>query len=103
MSLKIVTANRLRDGSVVYLAGSSRWSERLRDARRATDEAEADALLDAGERAVAAQEVVAPYLIDVVQADGTIHPVGTREIIRASRGPTIKPPVGSFREEERRV
>jgi hypothetical protein len=38
----IVTANRLGDGRVVYLAAQDRWSERYEDARATRDPAERD-------------------------------------------------------------
>lgn len=93
-TLKIVTANRLDDGLVVYLAADDSWSETLNNAARAVTEGEAAALMEAAEAAVARRRVIGPYLMAVVAAAGAIHPVGTREIIRASRGPTITPPTG---------
>jgi hypothetical protein len=44
MADRIVTANRLSDGLVVYLNGAG-WSERIEDARVAGDDAAADGLL----------------------------------------------------------
>jgi hypothetical protein len=38
----IVTANRLNDGRVVYLAADQRWSERYEDALATRDSAERD-------------------------------------------------------------
>ena len=89
MAAKVVTANRLRQGGVVYLDAQGGWSDSLRQARVAISEAEADRLLAHAERAVADRLVVIPYLIDVVLVEGAVQPVGTREIIRASGGPTI--------------
>ena len=92
MTAKVVTANRLREGCVVYLDGRGDWSELLGDAATTADDAMSDALLAEAERAVWAGRVVGPYLIDVVEIDGTIQPLGTREIIRAAGGPTVVPP-----------
>lgn len=102
MTLKIVTANRLDDGLVVYLAADDSWSEVLNDAARAATEGEAAALMEAAQAAVARRRVIGPYLMAVAAADGAIHPVGTREIIRASRGPTITPPSGLPEQEQER-
>ncbi len=93
MTLKVLTANRLRDGLVVYLAADGRWSERIGEGRIAAGEA-ASAELEAGAAAaVAAQRVVAPYLIAVSDKDGVIRPIRYREEIRAL-GPTVRPDLG---------
>ena len=92
MAAKVMTANRLREGGVVYLDPDGHWSDSLGQARVAAGEAEADALLALAERAVADRLVVLPYLIDVVLVGGAIQPLGSREIIRASGGPTTIPP-----------
>ncbi len=89
---KVVTANRLSEGRVVYLDGNGDWSTSLGDAACAADDAASDALGAQAERSVRAGRVVGPYLIDVIVADGAIHPLGTREMIRAAGGPTVIPP-----------
>ena len=58
MSCKIVTANRLRDGSVVFLGSNSGWSERIAGAEVATDAEEAEHLM-----AVAVRESRGPVVI----------------------------------------
>jgi hypothetical protein len=90
---QVITANRLVDGDVVYLTGDGRWSEWLGDGCVADDEQQADTLMEAAERAVAAQVVVAPYAIDVAVEGGTIRASRYREQIRAS-GPTIRTDLG---------
>ena len=87
MSSKAVTANRLTDGSVVYLTDAGAWSEWLNEAALAGDEVGAERLLARG-RADAATRVVEPYLIDVVESDGLLAPLRYREVLRA-RGPSI--------------
>ena len=82
MSLEVVTANRLKDGRTVYL-GESGWSESLETAQVAGSAAAAKALLALAERAVAHNEVVGPYLIEVIEEDGRLAPVSRRERIRA--------------------
>ncbi|MFZ1414489.1 MAG: DUF2849 domain-containing protein [Defluviicoccus sp.] len=87
MKPQILTANRLRDGIVVFLARDGGWSERIGDSRVADDETSRAELVAAGERAVAARAVVGPYLIEVSVSGGHIRAVRLRERIRAE-GPT---------------
>ncbi|MFI4986356.1 MAG: DUF2849 domain-containing protein [Alphaproteobacteria bacterium] len=87
MALEIVIANRLRDGRAVYRSASG-WSRHLAEAQVAGSEAEAEALLALAKRSIAANEVVDPYLIDVVEEEGRLVPARRRERIRA-RGPTV--------------
>ncbi len=88
MTPRMVTANRLGDGIVVYLDRDGGWSERLADGRVASDDAAAEALMTVAEAAAAACQVVEPYLIDVVERDGSVRPASFRERIRA-QGPTV--------------
>ena len=76
----ILTANELFGGDVVYLTRDG-WSPDRAAAVVAGDEAGAEALEASLEEAVAAGEVVDPYLIDAGQAH-------YREQIRLG-GPTI--------------
>jgi len=86
---RIVTANRLADGSVVFLAEAGRWSPELSEAVAAPDEARLAPLLAEAERAVAAREVVGAYAAPVaIEPDGHIAPLGQKERIRAA-GPSI--------------
>jgi hypothetical protein len=87
MTQRIITANRLIDGAVVYLAADGGWTTTMADGRVAEDDAAAT-LMAVAERAVAGRLVVAPYLIDVVAEDGTVRPVRYREVIRAT-GPSV--------------
>jgi len=84
--MKVVTANRLTDGKVVYRAPGGAWSEDPDAAERLADAA-ADAALEAGLRD--GLTVVGPYLIEV-EDEGAFTPAGrkhVRETIRRS-GPT---------------
>ncbi len=85
---KVMTANRLKDGTIVYLAEGENWVERLSLARLAQTGESQQALEAAAERAVQRQVVVGPYLIDVEADHSAIRPIGQRERIRAC-GPTI--------------
>ncbi len=95
MTDRIVTANRLSDGLVVYLNGAG-WSESIEDARIAGDDASAHLLAEA-EAPEQAIRVVGPYLIEVDREAGVPRPVSTREVIRAL-GPTVRPDLGKQAE-----
>ncbi|MBV9992579.1 MAG: DUF2849 domain-containing protein [Alphaproteobacteria bacterium] len=88
MARQMLTANRLRDGAVLYWRGGG-WVETLAEGEVHADPAAADAALAAAQSFVARNEVVGTYLFDV-QPDGT--PVKEREIIRA-RGPSVRDPI----------
>lgn len=88
MALQMVTANRLRDGAVVYLEPDGAWSP---DVNRGVTgkEAATEALLVRARDAVAHQIVVDPYLIEVAADAGDVRPLSFRERIRA-QGPTVQ-------------
>jgi hypothetical protein len=90
MSAKILTANRLADGLVVYLTETDRWTEAISSATVARDTGAEQRLLAFGARSVAARHVVDAYLIDVADA-GPVRPLRFREAIRAN-GPTVETP-----------
>jgi hypothetical protein len=89
MRLKAVTANRLREGDVVYLTDSGNWSPYLNQSRISADEAAVEAMLAQAEADVAARRIVAPYALEVIEVDGILQPLSTRETIRAA-GPTVR-------------
>ncbi len=100
MADRIVTANRLDDGLVVYLNGASGgagWSGRIDDARVARSEEDATALLAQAQGPGQAVRVVDPYLIEVTREGAGPRPVRHREAIRA-RGPTVRPDLGKRAE-----
>lgn len=84
---QIVSANRLRDGLVVYLSAEGTWSERIGEAAEAADEAGAQKLMAAA--MAAGRCVVEPYLVEVAISTGGRRPVRHRESIRVS-GPTVQ-------------
>lgn len=85
---KVVTANALREGDVVYLTAHGGWSPRLADADVLTIEAEADLrLIDAQARSA---EVVGPYLAEVSPGPDGPQPAHFREDFRR-RGPSNYP------------
>lgn len=87
MTVKIITANRLSDGAVVFQTESGVWSEWIGDAAALTDEAAVDAGLEKARQAVAERRVVEAYEIEVAEIDGLFRPLRFRERIRAL-GPT---------------
>ena len=95
---QVITANRLRDGIVVFLGPDFGWVEQIAVARIfATPEATSAGLVST-KKDEADNIVVDVYAVDVAQKDGAITPLRLRELIRAT-GPTIHPEHGkaSFR------
>jgi len=88
-NLKVVTANRLREGDVVYLTDTGKWSTHLNESRVTRDAEELQAMLAEAAADVAARKIVAPYEMEVVEVDGILQPLSAREIIRAA-GPTVR-------------
>lgn len=90
MAAQVLTANRLSDGEVVYLAADGAWVESLAAAQVVgTAESEAHALAAgaAGERD---RVIVHAYLFDITPDR---KPVKMREVIRAA-GPTVRRDLG---------
>ena len=84
--MKVLTANRLTDGAVVYRKPDQSWVRTIADAKILDSDA-VSALADA-QADVAAAKVVGLDLIDIVQTDKGPQPVRLRERIRAF-GPTV--------------
>jgi hypothetical protein len=91
-ALKILTANQLRSGEVLYWKVGG-WVESLAEAQIFTDEATAEAALAQARISVTGNRVVTPYLFEVRRDKGGVHPVKEREVIR-SLGPSIRPDTG---------
>jgi hypothetical protein len=90
--VQILTANRLRDGDVVYWRAGN-WVENLGDADLFADKVTAQEALSAAETAVRDRIIVSPYLFPVRNEDGTLRPLEQREIIRAA-GPSVRLDLG---------
>ncbi|MFP6757927.1 MAG: DUF2849 domain-containing protein [Alphaproteobacteria bacterium] len=88
MTTKIMTANRLRDGLVVYLGEHQSWTPAIAGSMPAQDDDGYQALQTIADTAVANGKVIEAYLIDVEVAGGEIRPARLREAIRAT-GPTV--------------
>jgi hypothetical protein len=85
----VVTANRLTDGIVVYLAPDGSWVEDIARARIASTDNETKALEDVAAKDVKARKVVAVYPMEVALVDGAVDPLSVREKIRASHRTTL--------------
>ena len=99
MSDKVLTANHLLSGEVVFLSEGELWTPKIEEALVAENQEEENWLEKAGKRALGSQIVVEPYLIDVVHQGGEIEPVRLREQIR-TLGPTVRPDLGKQAERE---
>lgn len=82
---KIVSANDLFEGDVVYLDGTGSWTRDISEAAVAGDAMAADELLA---RAEQPGKVVGPYLFDVTREAGAPEPVHFRERFRKT-GPSV--------------
>jgi sulfite reductase (NADPH) hemoprotein beta-component len=86
--LSILTANRLGDGTVVFLDSEGTWKETIAEAAVARSPDEAKALEARGARDAARNMVVDPYFAEVREIGGRIEPIRYRERVRAG-GPTV--------------
>jgi hypothetical protein len=86
--VSVLTANRLQDGVVVYLAAGSRWVESIEAAIIARSADEARALQEQGARDSARNLVVEPYLAEVADTGSRLVPARMRERVRVD-GPSI--------------
>jgi hypothetical protein len=91
-ALQVLTANRLRDGEVVYWRGGA-WMDHFAEAEVLRDKATADAALAAAQAFVKDRVVVNPYLFAVREGAGRIRAVEEREIVR-SEGPSVRRDLG---------
>jgi sulfite reductase (NADPH) hemoprotein beta-component len=88
----LISANRLRDGAVVWLDARYSWVESLEDAC-AFDEAQVEAAKAAAGQVDALNYIVAPTPRAAHLVDGRPEPVDFRELIR-SRGPSVRTDLG---------
>ncbi len=86
---KVVTANDLADGLVVFLKTDGTWADSIEMAEIARTDDEIDKILEKGEASALANEVVGPYLIDIEETNGKIKALHIREHMRAT-GPSVR-------------
>ena len=84
--LTIMTANRLGDGRVVYLARTGHWSTNINLAVAVSDPENVQIILARGAKDAAARLILAPYLIDVDRDIDGLRPRTLKEKIRAQHG-----------------
>jgi hypothetical protein len=86
--MRMIIANRLNDGRVVFYAASGVWDVDIAAGTVIAAEADEASAFAAAKADEAACKVVDPQLIDVTVDGGRPRPVAIREAIRAF-GPTI--------------
>ncbi len=86
---QIVSANRLTDGIVVFLAASDAWVEGIAGARIFDDKASLEAGMATAGRASAENIVVDVAPVEVAQTPRGPEPKHIRDRIRAA-GPTVR-------------
>jgi hypothetical protein len=92
MTAQVMTANRLLDGEVVFL-GTRGWVETIDGATVAETPEQANALDALGRQAMAVNEVVDAYLIEVAREEGQVRPLKLREYLRTV-GPSVRTDLG---------
>ncbi len=86
---QVVSANRLDDGIVVFLARGEAWVEQIAGAEVFSDKAALEAALARGQAAVDENLVVDIAPVDVEITPRGIEPKHIRDRIRAA-GPTVR-------------
>ncbi len=86
---RIITAQRLRDGVVVFLGRGQQWVEST-DAAHPMTEEQAGAALAWAKEPARQLEVVDAYAVPLAVSEGAIVPLKIREQIRVA-GPTVRP------------
>ena len=94
---QVMTANRLRDGDVVFLTRNGDWSEVIDDAVLAQEPLAVSALELRAAEAVKATVVTGTYLFHAERLNGKIRAVEIRERIR-TLGPTVRKDLGKQAE-----
>ena len=86
---KVITANDLGDGLVVFLDHDGGWTHDIAAARVVEDGPDLDTAVAWAKAQMDARVVVEAYPIDVTVTAGVPVPARLRERIRAERGPTV--------------
>ena len=90
---QIMTANRLRDGEVVFLTRAGIWSEKIDDAALVLEPQAKAALEVRAAEDVLKTLVTGQYLFDAERLNGRIRAAHFRERMRAM-GPTVRQDLG---------
>ncbi len=94
---QVMTANRLRDGEVVFLTRAGTWDERIDDAVLALEPQATAALETRAAEDVKSTLVTGTYLFDAERINGRIRATHMRERIR-TLGPTVRMDLGKQAE-----
>lgn len=94
---QVMTANRLRDGDVVFLTRSDEWALAIDNAVLAQEPLAVAALEARAKTDEKATLVTGSYLFDAERVDGKIRASHIRERIRA-QGPTVRLDLGKQAE-----
>ena len=94
---QVLTANRLRDGAVVFYTHSGKWSELIDEAVLALEPQAAKSLEARGIEDEKATLVVGVYLFDATREVGHVKAAHIRERIR-TLGPSIRRDLGKQSE-----
>ena len=95
---QVLTANRLKDGLVVFLGDGNAWTPWIDDASVARSKEEAVRLEAKGAEQAKMNIVVGPYLIDVVEEGRKLRAAHIREHLR-TLGPSVRLDLGKQVEE----
>ena len=90
---QVLTANRLRDGEVVFLTRAGQWSLAIDEAALALEPQAAKALETRGKADEAANIVTGIYLFDAERIDGRVRANHIRERMR-TLGPSVRLDLG---------
>jgi hypothetical protein len=91
--LKVLTANRLKDGLVVFLGEGNAWIPWLQEAVIARTKDDAARLEARGAEHAKTNVVVGPYLMDVIEEAGQLRAAHIREHLR-TLGPSVRTDLG---------
>ena len=94
---QVMTANRLRDGDVVFLTRSGEWALAIDNAVLAQEPQAVAALETRAKADEMATAVTGIYLFEAERVDGKIRATHIRERIRA-QGPTVRLDLGKQAE-----
>jgi Protein of unknown function (DUF2849) len=94
---QVMTANRLRDGEVVFLTRAGVWSEKIDEAVLAMEPLAVAALEKRADEDVKATTITGQYLFDAERVDGKIRASHIRERIR-TLGPSVRLDLGKQAE-----
>lgn len=90
---QVMTANRLKDGEVVFLTRAGGWSEKIDEATLALEPLAVAALEARANEAVEANVVTGQYLFEATRIEAKIRADHIRERIR-SLGPSVRLDLG---------